>query len=117
MAWPVVFTDDFYCWYNEQPLDLRKRIVAMTLNISVWGPQLGRPLADTVKGSRFSNMKELRVQWCGKPYRLFFVFDPLQRAVVLCGGDKTGRKRFYGDLIRHADTQYSLYLDELERNK
>jgi len=29
-----------------------------------------------VKGSRHSNMKELRTQYCGRPYRTLFAFDP-----------------------------------------
>jgi len=62
-------------------------------------------------------MKELRVQWRGKPYRLFFAFDPLQRAVVLCGGDKSGRKRFYADIIRLADEQFTCHLAKLREEK
>ena len=53
----------------------------------------------------------------GKPYRFFFAFDPQRRAVVLCGGDKSGRKHFYFDLIRKADEQFSRHLDELEKNR
>lgn len=57
------------------------------------------------------------MEWEGRPYRFFFAFDPQRQAVVLCGGDKTGRKHFYFDLIRKADEQLSLHLAELERNK
>lgn len=117
MKWTVIYTDDFYLCYSQQPLELRKRLLAIMLNISLWGPHLGRPLVDTVKNSRYPNMKELRVQWCGTPYRLFFAFDPLQRAVVLCGGDKSGGKRFYSDLIRMTDKQFSRYMTEFKRKK
>ena len=39
-------------------------------------------------------MKELRVQHKVKLLRAFFAFDPLRQAVVLCTGDKIGKKRF-----------------------
>ena len=56
---------------------------------------MGRPYADTIKGSTFTNMKELRVQHDGNPYRILFVFDPQRQAVLLVGGNKGGDKRWY----------------------
>jgi hypothetical protein len=117
MTWTVIFTQDFYVWYHEQPVSLKKRLAAALINLSLWGPLLGRPLVDTVKNSRYTNMKELRMDWEGKPYRFFFAFDPQRQAVVLCGGDKSGRKHFYFDLIRKADEQFSRHLAELEKNR
>ena len=52
------------------------------------GPSLGRPLVDTVYDSKFTNMKELRIQHRGNPLRAFFAFDPKRQAIVLCIGDK-----------------------------
>lgn len=114
MTWTVIFTDYFYFWHQAQPLDLRKRLAAAFGNIEFWGPELSRPQADTVKGSRYPNMKELRLLWRGKPYRIFFAFDPRRRAVVLCGGDKSGNKRFYEALIKVGDTQLAHHLADLE---
>jgi len=42
------------------------------------GPTLGRPLIDTLKGSAFSNMKELRIG-AGGAWRVAFAFDPVAR--------------------------------------
>ncbi|MFE9632425.1 type II toxin-antitoxin system RelE/ParE family toxin [Streptomyces sp. NPDC006463] len=43
------------------------------------GPAMGRPLVDTVKGSRLANLKELRPGSAGSSeVRLLFVFDPLR---------------------------------------
>ena len=78
------------------------------------GPSLGRPQVDTVKGSRHSNMKELRTQSSGKPLRTFFAFDPRRTAILLIGGDKTGDKRFYDRMIPQADALYDEYLSEIE---
>ena len=77
------------------------------------GPSLGRHLFDTVYDSKFTNMKELRVQHRGKPLRAFFAFDPLRQAIVLCIGDKGGKKRFYKEMLEIADQQYELHLSTL----
>ena len=64
------------------------------------GPGLSRPYADTLKGSRYNNMKELRIQSKGIPIPVFFAFDPGRNGVVLCAGHKAGNeKRFYNLLI------------------
>jgi hypothetical protein len=56
------------------------------------GPTLGRPLVDTVKSSRLSNMKELRPPSAGaSEVRVLFVFDPWRSAVLLVAGDKSGQ--------------------------
>ena len=81
------------------------------------GPNLGRPHADTLKGSKYNNMKELRVQHKGNPVRVAFAFDPECSAIVLCAGDKTGinEKRFYKNLIREADAIFDRHLRSLDR--
>jgi hypothetical protein len=65
---------------------------------------------DTLKGSRFANMKELRFTWQRRPYRYFFAFDPERKAVVLVGGNKAGDSRFYETLIPVADARFAGYL-------
>jgi len=70
---------------------------------------------DTINGSRHTNMKELRTQHRGRPYRTFFAFDPRRAAILLIGGDKTGDKRFYDRLIPIADDLYDEYLEELKK--
>ena len=80
--------------------------------LETYGPQLGRPLVDTVKGSRHKNMKELRVQSLGRPFRIFFAFDPKRQAVLLIGGNKTGDKTFYETMIRKADKLLDSFLED-----
>lgn len=54
------------------------------------GPSLGRPLVDTVKGSRHQNMKELRPGSTGRTeIRVLFAFDLERKAILLIGGDKS----------------------------
>lgn len=77
------------------------------------GHQLKRPHADTIKDSKFTNLKELRIQHAGNPYRAFFIFDPTRQAVILCAGQKTNEKRFYKEIIPIAEKIYQRYLDNL----
>ncbi len=96
----------------------RTNVLASLLVLRQVGPQLGRPHADTVKGSSHSNMKELRIQSKGKPLRAFFAFDPERTGVVLCAGKKGGNdKRFYDEMIPVADREFTAHLDQLRRGK
>lgn len=112
--WEVETTDVFDCWFEEQTEALREDMLAAMVILSEYGPQLSRPFADTVNGSAFSNMKELRVQHQGNPIRAFFAFDPSRHAIVLCAGDKTGlnERRFYKEMIKLADAEYRKHLNK-----
>jgi hypothetical protein len=79
------------------------------------GPGLPRPHADTLKGSRHPNMKELRTQHRGRPFRTLFAFDPRRAAILLIGGDKTGDSRFYDRMISLADRLYDEHLNQLQK--
>ena len=78
-------------------------------------PQLGRPHADTLKGSRHANLKELRADTSAKVLRIAFAFDPTRTAILLVAGDKSGvsGKRFYRELIKKADNRYDDHLARL----
>lgn len=116
--WEVITTDVFDKWLFAQKEIIREEVLAIMHILEEFGPRLGRPYVDTLHGSIFPNMKELRIQQAGKPIRAFFAFDPVRRAVVLCAGDKTGlnEKRFYKDMIRLAETEYRRYLAQGEKS-
>lgn len=79
------------------------------------GPQLGRPLVDTVTASRHRNMKELRPGSAGRSeLRLLFAFDPERRAIMLVAGDKAGDwSRWYKKSIPVADELFDEHLSRL----
>ncbi|WP_260862000.1 type II toxin-antitoxin system RelE/ParE family toxin [Citrobacter sp. Marseille-Q6884] len=112
--WDVETTDVFDMWFELQTEALREDLLAAITILSEYGPQLGRPFADTVNASDFPNMKELRVQHQGNPVRAFFAFDPSRRGIVLCAGDKTGlnEKKFYREMIKLADAEYRRHLNK-----
>jgi hypothetical protein len=115
VAWQVEFTDEFEAWWNTLADDEQEDVAAGVDQLIERGPQLPRPLVDTVRGSRHSNMKELRTQSGGKPLRTFFAFDPRRTAILLIGGDKTGDGRFYERMISIADALYDDHLEDLKR--
>ena len=115
--WSVLFSQVFDTWLEAQEEGLQEKILADLLNLKTYGPSLSRPYADTVKGSKHPNMKELRVQYNGKPVRAFFAFDPIRRAIVLCAGDKSNDKKFYQRMIRIADDEFSVHLNNLEEKQ
>jgi hypothetical protein len=78
------------------------------------GPNLKRPYADTVSGSQYPNMKELRCQHDGRPYRVLYAFDPRRTGVLLIGGDKTGNAHWYEEYVPRADAIYAQHLQELD---
>ena len=58
--------------------------------LEMFGPQRGRPLVDSLKGSRHGNMKELRFKVGKEAWRVAVAFDPERKAILLAGGDKQG---------------------------
>lgn len=117
MAWEVEFTDQFGEWWEGLDEDAQDDIRASALLLQAVGPTLGRPHVDTVDRSRHPNMKELRTQSNGRPYRTFFAFDPRRTAILLIGGDKTGDNRFYEVMIPTADLLYEEHLGELKKEE
>jgi hypothetical protein len=93
-------------------------VVAALELLAERGPLLGRPLVDTVNGSRHSNMKELRPGSAGRTeLRALFAFDPQRKAIVLVAGDKQGQwRRWYTDNIPVADDRFDAHLQKLPKD-
>jgi hypothetical protein len=91
---------------------LQDELLAHARLLAEFGPNLGRPTVDTLKGSQHVNMKELRFSWNGQVWRVAFAFDPQRQAILLVGGDKGGsdQRRFYKRLIVAADHRYNEHL-------
>lgn len=111
--WNVEYTDEFGEWWNSLTETEQESIAHDVEILREVGPMLGRDNVDTVRGSRFSNMKELRTQHHGEPYRTLFAFDPRRSAILLIGGNKTGDDRWYDRMIPIADRLYEEHLDQL----
>jgi hypothetical protein len=115
VSWDVLVTDEYAVWFLALTKAEQIDVLAMVEVLEIKGPHLGRPYADTLQGtSRVKNLKELRIQHAGKPYRVFYAFDPARRAVLLCGGRKDGSKdkTFYDSMIPVAEREFLKHLQE-----
>ncbi len=119
MAWEVLFHEEFEPEFDSLAQDVQDELLATARLLEQFGPQLGRPRVDTLKGSRHSNMKELRFGAAGGVWRAAFAFDSTRRAILLACGDKSGRseKRFYRQLIARADTRFDAHLARVTPRK
>jgi hypothetical protein len=117
VSWFVEIGDEFEPEFDALNEDARMEILALSRLLQQFGPQLGRPRVDTLKGSRHSNMKELRFDAADGVWRVAFAFDPKRKAILLVAGDKSGgsEKRFYRELIRKADDRFDAHLFRLKR--
>ncbi|MDO7903437.1 type II toxin-antitoxin system RelE/ParE family toxin [Pseudomonas sp. K1(2024)] len=92
--------------------EVQDELLAQLYLLQLYGPALGRPRVDTLKGSRHSNMKALRFSADGGVWRVAFAFDKARRALLLVAGDKSGvqERRFYRNLIQRADERFDRHL-------
>ncbi|MGH7179602.1 MAG: type II toxin-antitoxin system RelE/ParE family toxin [Tepidisphaeraceae bacterium] len=114
-AWNVEITDEYHQWFQTLANDQQDAVRSDIALLEKMGPSLGRPYVDSLKGSKHSNMKELRTMHHRRHIRTFFAFDPRRTAILLVGGDKTGRKSFYGRMLPLADHLFDEYLLELRK--
>src|ERR1039458_9584626 len=99
--------------------DVQDELLAHIGLLEHFGPQLGRPRADTLNGSRHPNMKELRFDAADGVWRVAFAFDLNRKAILLVAGDKSGvsEKRFYRQLIDQADGRFDAHLAKIKSQK
>jgi hypothetical protein len=116
VAWDVEFEDTFEAEFLAFEQEVQDALFAAARLLVDYGPQLGRPYADTLKGSKHANMKELRFEAADGEWRAAFAFDPQRKAILLVAGDKSGgsQKRFYKQLIAKADRRFSAHLEKLK---
>ncbi len=114
--WTVLYVTEFRQWFDEQQTGVQDEILANVALLMRFGPNLGRPRADTIVDSAFQNMKELRIQCQGEPWRILFAFDPNRAAVLLVGGCKVGDSRWCKTQIPIADARFRRHLQTLKKD-
>jgi len=115
MEWDVRFDHAFIAEAKAFSRAVQVELAALVELLKQFGPQLRRPHCDTLKGSKHTNMKELRFTLPDGEWRIAFAFDPQRQAILLVGGSKSGtnEKQFYRDLIRVADERFTTHLKAL----
>ena len=115
MAWEVEYTDEFEAWWvgltEEEQID----IDAVVGLLEEKGPNLTYPYSSEVKGTKYSSMRELRIQHKGKPYRILYAFDSRRAAILLIGGRKTSGTRWYEKYLPLAEKIYEHHLKDLKK--
>ncbi len=106
-------------WLRELDQPSYELVVAALELLQERGPQLGRPLVDSVKASRHKNMKELRPGSKGRSeLRVLFAFDIERNAVLLVAGDKAQNwKKWYTVNISVADDRLDEHTESLRKRK
>ncbi|MGH3211993.1 MAG: type II toxin-antitoxin system RelE/ParE family toxin [Trebonia sp.] len=119
MRWAVIFHPEVAAWLRVLDDDTYQQVIAALRELRDQGPALGRPLADTVRGSRHKNMKELRPGSAGRSeIRILFAFDLERQAVLLVAGDKAGRwQRWYRRAISIADDRFDEHIEMLRKRE
>ena len=114
MEWKVEYTNEFEDWWLALSEAEQISVAASVTLLEKLGPSLPFPHSSAINGSTFAHMRELRIQHHGRPYRVFYTFDPRRVAILLIGGDKTGKKLFYEKLVPIADKLYTEHLKETQ---
>ncbi|MCE7936016.1 MAG: diaminopimelate decarboxylase [Chlorobi bacterium CHB2] len=117
MVWEAEFTDEFAEWWDTLAEGEQDAIDSVVGVLQHKGPMLKEPLSKVILSSRHApHMKELRISAPGgERLRVFYAFDPRRVAIILIGGNKTGRwKEFYDEYIPIADDLYDEHLRTID---
>ncbi len=119
MKWSVELHPEFAKELADFSDGVQDRFYAEIVLLEKHGPQLQRPHADTLRDSKYSNMKELRFNVDDGVWRVAFAFDPERKAILLVAGDKSGvnKKKFYDQLIKKADKRFDDHLQKLKESE
>jgi len=114
--WSIEYTQEYEDWFSAQEEDNKVAINAKVILLSEFGPHLGRPYVDAIQGSKYANLKELRVKHKNTVFRILFCFDKRRNCWLLIGGNKKGKneKPFYKNIIREAEKLIAKYPEILE---
>lgn len=106
---------EFEEWWDTLDEHEQATVDAYVRMLEEFGAALGFPYSSDIKGSKHSQMRELRAQHKGRPYRVLYAFDPRRMAILLVVGDKTGNDRWYEQFVPIADALYAEHLNILEK--
>ena len=113
-------SDEYDAWFLTLDEKCKEAVLQRILLLQQYGPNLSRPYADVLHGSkRLSNLKELRNQTQKHLLRVAYYFDSARNAFLLTGGDKEGKDRdkFYKDLIAESEVIVERHEKELENER
>jgi hypothetical protein len=111
MPWAVELHAELAAEFAGFSEAVQDELLAHARLLAQFGPTLGRPAVDTLKGSKVVNLKELRFSADSGVWRVAFAFDRNRVAVLLAAGEKQGKAgaRFYKALIATAERRFAAW--------
>jgi len=92
--WEIITSENYDDWFQEQTEDDKAAIFGKVYLLGEYGPNLKRPHADTLKGSKkLANLKELRPKTDAHEFRIAYIFDPERKGLLLIGVIKKAKTR------------------------
>ncbi len=117
VPWDVEFTDEFRDWWDALSEEQQDDVAHSVRHLMEFGPALGFPHTTKVNSSCYPQMRELRTQSGGRPFRTLYAFDPRRSAILLIGGEKTGDDRWYEKFVPVADRIFERHLNQLKKER
>lgn len=114
MIWEVEYTDEFERWWRTLNEAEQDSVAVSVVLLEQKGPALPLPHSSGITQSKHSHMREPRIQHQGNPYRILYAFDPRRAAILLLGGNKTGKDRWYDEFVPIADGLYDDHIKQLQ---
>lgn len=111
----VIVTDQFRVWYealNDRDTAAIFHVVSL---LEQRGVHLGFPYSSAIRTSRYG-LRELRAASGRRALRVLYAFDVSRQAVLLLGGDKSG-KQFYATAVPVAERLWETYVNEAQKEK
>ena len=107
----IVTTDEFVDWYGNLDDAGRMAVAHVVELLERQGLALGAPYSSALKGTKYA-LRELRSKRYGRALRVIYAYDEVRDAVLIIGGDKSGNKRFYKEIISQAEAIWCKYVKE-----
>ena len=110
------FTNEYENWFTSQDEEAKIIINAKVLVLQEFGSNLGRPYVDTIKGSKYKNLKELRINHKKYVLRILLIFNKKRNCWLIIGGNKKGKNEddFYKKIIKQAEEILDKYPEIME---
>jgi hypothetical protein len=117
MEWEIEYTDEFEAWWNDLSEEEQIDVDSVVGLLEEKGPHLPYPYSSNIEGTKYGEIRELKIQHKGKPYRIIYAFDPRRTAILLIGGRKTGGRRWYEKYVPLAEKIYREHLKFLKEEQ
>lgn len=81
-------TEEFEAWSGGLDAEEQDSVDFVVELLVREGPMLSYPYSSDVSAAKKYDIRELRIQHQGRPYRVLYVFDPRRHAVLLLGATR-----------------------------